>query len=117
MKTIALPKNESIANPIKSDLFYKTLESPGRKKKESQENKFVSFPTAECNESRFPDPRDFRIAIVEGIPETRLHISFLSPTAQSLAAGKVNFSFKNEKNPKKKRKRSKNYLTIFQKKK
>lgn len=49
-------------------------------------NIFLCFP-AECNESRFPDPRDFRIAIVEGIPETRLHISFLSPTAQSLTAG------------------------------
>ncbi|KAK6618270.1 hypothetical protein RUM44_002721 [Polyplax serrata] len=42
------------------------------------------FGTAECNEFRFPDPRDFRIAIVEGVPETRLHISFLSPTAQSI---------------------------------
>lgn len=45
------------------------------------------FVKAECNESRFPDPRDFRIAIVEGVPETRLHISFLSPTAQSFTAG------------------------------
>ncbi|KAL0268435.1 UNVERIFIED_CONTAM: hypothetical protein PYX00_010387 [Menopon gallinae] len=44
----------------------------------------VFYGAAECNESRFPDPRDFRIAIVEGSPETRLHISFLSPTAQTL---------------------------------
>jgi len=34
---------------------------------------------ADCNQSRFPDPRDFRIAIVEGAPEVRLRIGFLSP--------------------------------------
>jgi hypothetical protein len=40
-----------------------------------------STPTlsADCNQSRFPDPRDFRIAIVEGAPEVRLRIGFLSP--------------------------------------
>ena len=39
---------------------------------------FVAFQ-ADCNQSRFPDPRDFRIAIVEGAPEVRLRIGFLSP--------------------------------------
>ncbi|XP_069700714.1 uncharacterized protein [Periplaneta americana] len=39
----------------------------------------VYYGSADCNQSRFPDPRDFRIAIVEGAPEVRLRIGFLSP--------------------------------------
>ncbi|XP_068082185.1 uncharacterized protein [Anabrus simplex] len=39
----------------------------------------VFYGAADCNQSRFPDPRDFRIAIVEGAPEVRLRVGFLSP--------------------------------------
>ncbi|KAJ9582794.1 hypothetical protein L9F63_022864, partial [Diploptera punctata] len=39
----------------------------------------VYYGPADCNQSRFPDPRDFRIAIVESAPEVRLRIGFLSP--------------------------------------
>jgi hypothetical protein len=42
-------------------------------------NPSVPAFAADCNQSRFPDPRDFRIAIVEGAPEVRLRIGFLSP--------------------------------------
>jgi hypothetical protein len=42
-------------------------------------NPSVPVFAADCNQSRFPDPRDFRIAIVECAPEVRLRIGFLSP--------------------------------------
>ncbi|XP_075237677.1 uncharacterized protein LOC142333936 [Lycorma delicatula] len=51
------------------------------------------FGPADCNRSRFPDPREFRIAIVEGVPCVRLRIGFLTSNNNNNNSSSSNILF------------------------